>query len=316
MSKMMPESTTFDQTFTLHPDTKPGTVHLTVSNIDRSLDFYQRSLGLQLRQREDDLAFFGSGGQDLLVLKEVAGAHRVGRRTGLYHFALLVSSRLELARSLKNLIETDTGITGGADHLVSEAIYLDDPDGNGIEIYRDRSRSEWQYVDGHVQMATDPLDYQGILGELSGKRDQWSSTHHKMDPDTILGHMHLHVAHLDQATAFYQQVIGFELQGSYPGFQASFLAAGGYHHHIGVNTWAGVGAPPPPANAIGLRYFTIKLPDEGELIKLMNRLEQDGVPVEDHQAGLMVRDPSQNRMVFTVLDEAKKESGSEESYAS
>jgi catechol 2,3-dioxygenase len=313
---MMPESTTINQTFTLHPDTKPGMVYLTVSNLERSLDFYQRSLGLQLRQSEDDLAFLGSGGQDLLVLKEVAGAHRVSRRTGLYHFALLVPSRLKLARSLRNLIETDTSITGGADHLVSEAIYLNDPDGNGIEIYRDRPSSEWRYVDGRVQMATDPLDYQGILDELNREPDPRPSNHHKMDPDTVLGHMHLHVAHLDQATEFYEQVIGFELQGSYPGFQASFLAAGGYHHHIGVNTWAGVGAPPPPANAIGLRYFTIELPHEGELIKLMNWLEQAGVPIEDHRAGMMVRDPSQNRMVFTVLGEATKETGDEESYAS
>jgi catechol 2,3-dioxygenase len=305
----MPETTTFNQTFTLHPDSSLGTVHLTVSNLERSVDFYQRSIGLQLHQGKDDKAFLGTGGDDLLVLKEVAGAQRVSRRTGLYHFALLVSSRLELARSLRNLIETDTGITGGADHLASEAIYLDDPDGNGIELYSDRPRSEWQYVDGRVQMATDPLDYQGILGELSRAPGPRPSNHHKIDPDTVLGHMHLHVAHLDQAAAFYEQVIGFELQGSYPGFQASFLSAGGYHHHIGVNTWAGVGAPPSPANAIGLRYFTINIPEEGELIKLMNRLEQAGIPIEDHKAGLMVRDPSQNKMAFTVPADASRESG-------
>jgi catechol 2,3-dioxygenase len=269
-------------------------VHLTASDLARSLAFYQGALGFQLDRREGATAFLGAGRDDLLVLTERPGAIRVPRRSGLYHFAIRVPSRLALAGSLRNLIESDARQGGGADHLVSEALYLADPDGNGIEIYRDRPRSEWQYDNGVLRMATDPLDYSGILAELDGSPARWKGLH----PDTVLGHMHLHVADLAQATHFYEKVLGFDLVISVGG-TASFLSAGGYHHHLAVNTWNGVGVPPPPPDAVGLRYFVVQLPNPEEEAQLITRLEAAHVLFETRQEGLFVRDPSQNGLLFT-----------------
>jgi len=279
----------------IHPDTRLGYVHLTVSDLERSLAFYQRSLGFQLHRREAETAYLGAGGRDLLVLTERPGAIRVLRRTGLYHFAILVPSRLALAQSLQNLIETEAKLDGGADHLVSEALYLSDPDGNGIEIYRDFPRSAWEYENGMPRMATEPFDFQGVLRELENNPRPWAGLH----PDTVLGHMHLHVARLPEAVAFYETVLGFDLVAVIQG-SAAFLSAGGYHHHLGVNTWNGVGASPPPPDAVGLRYFTVQLPNEKEQAELLARLGNAGVPIEKREHGLFVSDPSQNGIVFTV----------------
>jgi catechol 2,3-dioxygenase len=267
-----------------------GYVHLTIADLALSLDFYQNSLGFQLHRQEGDTAYLGAGGPDLLALTEVPGAVHPGRTTGLYHYAILVPSRLELSRSLRRIAETRTPVQGFADHLVSEAIYLPDPDGNGIEIYRDRPREEWQYgPDGMLQMATDPLDVDGVLAEAAADSDPWPGLHR----DTVLGHMHLHVRNLAEAETFYRDVIGFDLMiGGW--HQASFLSAGGYHHHLGINTWAGVGAPPPPEDAVGLRHFLIVVPGEDGLAALRNRLERAGVAYEQRDDGLFMRDPSQN----------------------
>ena len=175
------------------------------------------------------------------------------RTTGLYHFAILVPSRAALGRSLRRLVDARYPLTGAADHLVSEAIYLDDPDGLGIEIYRDRPRDSWRRLaGGQIAMSTDPLDVQNVLDE-PGAETAWNG----LDAATVMGHVHLHVPHLDTAEQFYCGRIGFDpmLRG-YPG--ALFVSAGGYHHHLGLNTWAGVGAPPPPENAVGLQSFTIE----------------------------------------------------------
>jgi catechol 2,3-dioxygenase len=281
----------------IHPQTKLGHVHLTVSDLDRSLEFYQQIIGLQLHRREGETAYLGAGRTSILALTGRTDARRVRGATGLYHFAILVPSRLALAYSLRRIAETQTPAQGFADHLVSEAIYLADPDGNGIEIYRDRPRDQWPYQNGQLQMATDPLDIEGVLAELEGQADPWSG----LAPQTVLGHMHLHVANIAQAEAFYQGVIGFAVMLRY-GPTASFLAAGGYHHHLGVNTWAGVGAPPPPADAVGLRWFVICLPDQAELNRTVDRVRQAGVDVEERPEGLLVRDPSQNGVILTTSD--------------
>lgn len=280
---------------TLSPRTRLGYVRLIISNLDRSLEFYQRSLGFQVHKRDGQTAYLGAGGEDLLILNELPGARRVLRTSGLYHFAILTPSRAALAGSLGNLIDTNTPLQGGADHLVSEAIYLPDPDGNGIEIYRDRPRSQWQYENGKIKMATDPLDYQGILQELNSRPSEWKG----LDPGTTLGHMHLHVADLDQSTNFYERVLGFDFLINYMG-SASFLSAGGYHHHIGLNTWNGVGAPAPPPHAVGLEYFMVILPDDGELTKLISRLASSNTPYEEREKGIFLRDPAQNGILFSV----------------
>jgi catechol 2,3-dioxygenase len=281
----------------IHPDTDLGYVSLTVTEQARSIDFYERSLGFQVQDRDNGTACMGAGGNPLLMLNERPGASLIPRRTGLYHFAILTPSRQALAKSLRNLIDSETSIQGGADHLVSEAIYLTDPDGNGIEIYRDRPRTDWEFEDGQIKMGTEHLDYQSILAELNGDPAPWTG----LDADTRLGHMHMHVSDLAEATDFYDNVIGFDFLLSYMD-TASFLSAGGYHHHIGINTWNGVGAPPPPEDSVGLRYFTIQLPGEEELVMLVERLERAQVSYEARDDGIFTRDPSQNGMLFVVKD--------------
>ena len=237
-----------------------GQVSLTVTNLDRSIAFYRDVLGLRESTRAEGISQLGADGRTLVELHEKPGAIPKPRRsTGLYHFAILVPSRAALGRSLRRLADRRWPLTGAADHLVSEALYLDDPDGLGIEIYRDRPREDWPVRNGQLQMATDPLDLQGVHDE-PGADTAWTG----IDDGTVIGHVHLHVAHLDAAEAFYCGRIGFEpMVRGYPG--ALFVAAGGYHHHLGLNTWTGIGAPPPPEHAVGLRSFTIEsasLPSE------------------------------------------------------
>ncbi len=281
----------------LPADIKLGYVHLTVSDMARSLAYYQESIGLQLIGREGREASLGAGQGELLRLSEMPGAVRVPHRTGLYHFALLVPSRIALGLALRNLIATNTQLSGGADHLVSEALYLDDPDGNGIEIYRDRPREEWTLRNGRPQMDTLPLDYEGILGD--GEASGELGAH--LAEETMLGHMHLHVANLTPAIAFYRDVIGFELQLKW-GRSAAFLAAGGYHHHLGINTWAGVGAAPPPENSTGLRYYVLVLPSIESFNDLRVRLNAAQIVYDAGPNGLFVRDPSQNGLLVVHQD--------------
>jgi catechol 2,3-dioxygenase len=206
-----------------------------------------------------------------------------------------VPSRVELARSLRRLVEAQTLLQGFADHGVSESVYLADPDGNGIEIYRDRPRSEWPFVAGQLQMRVDPLDVDKVLTELVGDEDRGA----RLADGTRMGHIHLHVARLADAEAFYVGILGFDLMQRF-GDSALFLSAGGYHHHIGLNTWAGVGAPPPPPGAIGLRHFVVRVPDEPALGRLVTRITAAGIPIEDHAGGLLIRDPSANAMVLVA----------------
>lgn len=234
----------------LPQDANIGQVSLTVRDLARSLSFYRDVLGFEDRGGG---RLAPAGGRVLIELHERKDAiARPRRSTGLFHFAILVPSRAALGRSLR-LSDSGWPITGASDHLVSEALYLDDPDGLGIEIYRDRPHESWQRLpDGQVAMATDPLDLQSVHDE-PGAETAWNG----LDAGTIMGHVHLHVPHLDTAEALYCDRIGFEpILRRYSG--ALFVAAGGYHHHVGLNTWAGVGAPPPPENAVGLRSFTIE----------------------------------------------------------
>ncbi len=278
----------------LHPSTRMGAVHLTVSNLDRSLAFYQDALGFQVHGREGNTARLGAGREDLVALTELPGARAVRNHSGLYHFAILTPSRLALARSLRRLAEMWVPV-GGGDHLVSEAVYLSDPDGNGIEIYRDRPRSGWAYEHGEIKMDTLPLDFHGILAELEGDRGEWAG----LEGGTVLGHMHLHVNDLAQAYRFYHDIVGFDLMVNYGG-SALFFSAGGYHHHLGTNTWAGVGAPPTPPDAVGLRHYEVRLANADERDRLAERFAANGVDYEVRDGGLFVRDPAGNGVTFAV----------------
>ena len=263
----------------LPQDAHIGQVSLTVRDLDRSLLFYRDVLGFREIAGSKDpaprtaqrTARLGAGGRVLLELHENKDAVAKPRRsTGLFHFAILVPSRAALGRSLRRLAEKQWPLSGASDHLVSEALYLDDPDGLGIEIYRDRPRDEWPVRNGQLMMATDPLDLQSILEE-PGADTPWTG----LNAATVIGHVHLHVPHLDSAEALYCGRIGFEptVRG-YPG--ALFVAAGGYHHHLGLNTWTGIGAPAPPEHAVGLRSFTI---ESSQLLPAEHRDDSTGVTI-------------------------------------
>lgn len=231
-----------------------GSATLVVSDLDRSLAFYQDILGFREHRREGRTAFLGAdGSRDLIVLEELTGAMpRPRRSAGLFHVAILVPSRAALGRSLIHLVQRGWSLTGVADHLVSEALYLNDADGLGLEIYRDRPRSEWREQDGQIIMGTEGLDLDDLASE-PGAEDPWRG----LEFETVIGHVHLQVSTLESAEALYCDRFGFTpMLRRYHG--ALFVAAGGYHHHVGLNVWAGVGVPPPPANAVGLKAFTIE----------------------------------------------------------
>ena len=276
----------------IDPGTTIGAVHLTISDLRRSVRFYETHLGFSVHRRDDRTASLGAGGADLLVLTQCETAPRVRGTTGLYHFAILVPSRADLARSLRRLVATDTIMQGAADHGVSEALYLADEDGNGIEIYRDRPRDQWPIVGGHLRMGADPFDLDALLTE-AGRADSAAG----LPAGTTIGHVHLHVSRLEDAHAFYVDLLGFELMQRY-GPSALFVAAGGYHHHIGLNTWAGVGAPPPPPGAIGLEHFVVMLPDDAARDSVVGRLTAAGIVPEPVDGGLLVHDPAKNAILL------------------
>jgi len=279
--------------FVLHPQTQLGAVHLTVSDMDRSLGFYGGTLGFKLGGRQDGSAWLTAGGATpLMILTEQPGARpKPARSTGLYHYAVLLPDRVELARWLRHVLEAGYPLQGAADHLVSEAIYLADPDGNGIEFYADRPQQAWPRRNGQLQMATEPLDAASLFAELEGDNQAWLG----LPAQTRIGHVHLHVTDLAAAKDFYCNLLGFELVTTY-GASALFVSAGGYHHHLGLNTWAGVGAPPPPPDAVGLRFYTIRLPDPTELERVRAHLEASGVRFDRAGSAIFAQDPSSNRI--------------------
>jgi catechol 2,3-dioxygenase len=282
--------------FTIDPRTACGTVALVVTDLDRSVRYYVDQIGLQLLRREDDIALLGAGDQVLLQLTAQPGARPVQQgRTGLYHFAILTPSRRELSRTLHHLLATNTRLDGASDHGVSEALYLSDPDGHGIEIYRDRPRDQWPLPGGNLQMTLDPLDARGLLAEAPEGAGDWQGLH----AGTIIGHVHLHVASIPAAEKFYVDTLGLALMQRFGG-QASFVAAGGYHHHLGLNVWAGAGAPPPPADAARLDWYELRLPDAPALQAVVGRLRAAGTAPEQDGARWNVRDPAQNRLVLTT----------------
>jgi catechol 2,3-dioxygenase len=281
-------------THTLPDELTLGAVHVAVSDLERSLKFYQNSLGFKVHRREGQTAYLGAGEADLLVLTEQPQAKPLQRWTGLYHFAILVPSRLELAQVLRRLIETRTPIGGFADHLVSEAIYLSDPDDNGIEIYHDRPRTEWYDKKGRFVMGTEQLDIDGVLAELIAPSSEWTG----LAVGTVLGHMHLKVANVSASKAFYVDVLGFDVMAHLG--SALFLSAGGYHHHLGMNIWESANAPSAPADAVGLRDFVVHLHSQDEVDKLLARVRAADIPVEEHPLGWLVRDPAQNAVIFSI----------------
>jgi catechol 2,3-dioxygenase len=270
-----------------------GAVHLTVSDLDRSVAFYEEAIGLRLNSHAGAVAAMGAGGEDLVVLHEEAGTRRAGRHAGLYHYALLFPSREELARAALRLAVTKTRIQGASDHGTHEAIYLPDPDGNGIELAADRPREAWprplEYAGGPY-----PLDLDGLLSAIAGEQPRAQA-----GPGLGIGHLHLHVGDLERGLAFYRDVLGFELMTFMPG-AAAFVSAGGYHHHLAFNVWRGEGVPPAPAGRVGLRHWTVVLENQEEVEAVRERVRAAGVQVEEGEGeGFLVRDPWDIAAVFT-----------------
>jgi catechol 2,3-dioxygenase len=274
------------------PDTTHlGAVHLQVSDLARSLDYYEQILGLYPVARTGTSASLAPVGSDaaLLHLRTAPGTRPVPRsgRLGLYHFALVVPDRPSLGRFLGHLRETGAHVAS-ADHAVSEALYLWDPDQLGIEVYVDRPRSSWTERNGELFMTTERLDVRGLLAVGSG--ELW-----KGQPEgTVLGHMHLHVGDLDGAEAFYHRALGFDKTvWSYPG--ALFLSAGGYHHHLGTNTWA-AGAGPAAADEARLLEWEIVLPSEEDCDAAASSCETAGYAVTVDERGRTIADPWGTRL--------------------
>jgi catechol 2,3-dioxygenase len=275
--------------------TAMGAVHLTVSELERSVGYYREAIGLEVLELGDRGARLGAGGGELLVLVEEAGARPAHGYTGLYHFALLLPRRSDLAGWLAHAVRDRVALTGLSDHFVSEAIYLSDPDGHGIEVYWDRPREVWEGRVGST-LTTLPLDVDALLGELA---DPASEPFDGLPAGTVMGHVHLKVAEIAGTVAFYRDVLGFGLMAQL-GPHAAFFAAGGYHHHLGSNVWESRGAGPPPAGAAALRHATVLLPDDAELDRVLARVESAGQAVEDGDGGRLVRDPSGNALVLAV----------------
>ena len=286
----------------IDPETTIGIVALSVADLKRSLAYYQHQIGLTVLRSDAVSTTLGVGTTPLLRLHEVAGARLVRRATGLYHFALRVPSRRDLARVLRHFADSDIQIAGASDHLFSEALYLSDPDGHGIEIYRDRPCDTWYDAHGKLRGASDPLDLQGILRELDGDESVWDG----LPLGTDMGHIHLHVADIRAAEHFYLGVLGFERMIGMP--TASFMSAGGYHHHIGMNTWAGIGVAAPPEGAARLLSYELILPTREALSAVVDRLRAAGIPMTEDAEGWAVHDPSHNRVLVHPVHSGSRQS--------
>jgi catechol 2,3-dioxygenase len=273
------------------PNIYVGEVNLKVKDLESALTFYQNIMGFQVLEKTDRQAALSTDGKTTLVTLEQPEnvIPKEGRMSGLYHFAILLPSRADLSVFLRHFLGTGYGL-GAADHYVSEALYITDPDGNGIEVYRDRPSKEWTWKDGLVDMATEELDGNSILAESDA---EWKG----LPAGTVMGHIHLHVGDLKKAEEFYTKGLGFEVVSHYP--QAVFLSTGRYHHHIAINTWQGVGAPTPPPNSVGLNWYTLVFPDDGARKSAIDRLIQLGSSLEKEADYYITSDPAGNQIRLT-----------------
>lgn len=286
-----------------------GAVHVGVTDGNRALAFYTDAVGLRLLPGNEAGIHLGVAGRKLVVLHPGARRPVLTGTSGLYHLALVVPSRRELARvigrlSLLGYPQSPT------DHVLTKSDYFWDPDGNGIEVYAETPEDgTWIFTgggfigrasDGTARSGRDPIDVPELLAEL----DSDDRLEAPLPEQTRMGHVHLHIPDLDQATSFYHEVIGFDVTGVARGWGVSFVSAGGYHHHLGLNIWAGEGAPLAPADAAGLRHFTIELPSGSDLQDVLARLEQAGRPATESPGGFFVADPAGNRIRLASRSES------------
>ncbi|WP_409274627.1 VOC family protein [Neobacillus sp. SCS-31] len=279
--------------FHREPATFVGQVNLKVQDLERSISFYKEVIGFKVLDQSERKASLTADGKTVLLTIEQPEAIRPKQAgtTGLYHFALLLPKRSDLASIVGHFMKIGQRI-GSSDHLVSEALYLSDPDGNGIEIYIDRDPSEWTWSGDEVAMTVDPLDFASLL---SGGMQQWEG----LPAETVMGHIHLHVAELPKVEQFYTKGLGFEVVNRF-GSQALFISTAKYHHHIGLNTWNGVGAPRPDKNSPGLESYTLVLPNEESRGAVVANLKAIGADVTEEAGGFSTADPSGNRIILVV----------------
>jgi catechol 2,3-dioxygenase len=290
--------------FSIHPETKIGHVSLTVADLDNQIAFYQQALGFALHWREGNQASLGTGERELLRLVEQPDHKRYQKVTGLYHFAVLFPDRRELARVMARLFALKYR-NYPTDHIMTKTTYLDDLEGNGIELYCESPEDgtwtlangvyETRRADGSLSNGREPLDVEALFSHL----EEDDKLDLPIPAETRVGHVHLHVRNIGEAVDFYHGVIGFDLMGIATAFRMAFVSAGGYHHHVGLNTWQGEGAPPPPADALGLRHFAVELPDQAALDKVIARVEKAGILANQTEEGLLMYDPSQNGVLLT-----------------
>ena len=286
------------------PNLYTSHVQLKVSNLERSLQYYTTIIGFSVLQQDDHTAYLTFDGKtSLLSLVQVDNALPLRDGvTGLYHFALLLPTRKDLGNIVQHFVNLDVRL-GASDHDVSEALYLNDPDGNGIEIYVDRPESEWTWQNGSVHMVTDRLNFNPILAEADG---QWNG----LPEGTVMGHIHLSVADLQATEQFYTEVLDYEVVTRYGG-QALFISTGKYHHHIGLNTWHSQGGVKAPANHIGLKSYTIVLKNEEYAEQVKEKLLTAGYLIEEFaeaplyggKQAFSTEDPNGIRIIFTIEGE-------------
>lgn len=284
-------------TYQIPATTHLGEVSLRISNLERSIQFYTEVVGLKLLERSEKVATLTADGkQSLLRLEQLTDAVKMPVRStsGLYHFAILLPDRKSLGLALRNLAESGIEI-GQGDHLVSEAFYISDPDHNGIEIYADRARDTWKRdADNNYIMSSDPVDVDSLFALAAN--EPWQG----LPAGTVIGHVHFHVRSLEESRRFYTGVLGFDIVGNFANMSALFVSAGGYHHHIGLNIWAGAGAPVNPDNATGIDYFTIIYDGKEPLEQAVEQLRQSNASIEQQGTDWFTVDPQNIRIRLTT----------------
>jgi len=289
--------------FSIHPATLLGHVSLTVANLENQIVFYTQALGFKLHWREGNKAGLGAGGTDLLLLTEEQNLKRYRGTTGLYHFAIVFPNRRELAIVMARLFALKYR-NSPTDHVMTKTTYLDDPEGNGIELYCESPEDGMftienndfvtRRADGTLSNGREPLDVDALFSHL--KEDDRLDK--QLPAETRIGHVHLYTRNVQESVDFYHGILGFDVMGLSSTFKAAFVSAGGYHHHLGLNAWQGEGAPPPPADAVGLRHFTVDFANQAALDEVIKRIDDAGIPSNKTEVGLLIYDPSQNGVVL------------------
>ncbi|WP_286926928.1 MULTISPECIES: VOC family protein [Lysinibacillus] len=273
------------------PNTYVTNVEIKVSDLQRSLTYYQEVIGFKVLQQESHKATLTADGKTALltIVQPETVEEKTRFTTGLYHFALLLPSRRDLANVISHFHKNGVYF-GASDHDVSEALYLSDPDKNGIEIYADRPEDKWTWHSNQVHMVTEPLNIQSILAEGN---DTWSG----LPTGTVMGHIHLSVSNLTEAEEFYTRGLGFDIVTRY-GTQALFISTGRYHHHIGLNTWYSENAPKLGEHQVGLKTFSLRLDNEQQVATMKENLRAIGAPVTDIAGGFQTEDPAGNKILL------------------